>query len=51
MQVPQDDQGRSKGWGIIKFEERSAAKEAIETMDKAKFNDREVIVRFDRSAN
>lgn len=39
--------GRSKGFGIIKFENKESAVEAIKVMDKAMFNDRCVDVRLD----
>ena len=42
-----DDRGRSKGFGIVLFEQKDTAKEAIKVMDKAKFNDRVVTVRLD----
>ncbi len=45
--VPMDERGRSKGFGVVSFEERAQAEEAIQVMDQAKFNDRMVTVRFD----
>lgn len=44
-----DDRGKSKGFGVVLFEEKRAAEEAINAMDQAKFNDRVVTVRLDRN--
>lgn len=40
-----DENGQSRGFGVVEFETKSAADKAVEVMDKATFNNREVSVR------
>lgn len=40
-----DENGRSRGFGVVEFETIEAADKAVEVMDKAEFNKREVSVR------
>ena len=40
-----DEIGRSRGFGVVEFETKEAADKAVEVMDKAEFNKREVSVR------
>lgn len=46
--VMYDNRERSRGFGIVVYENKEDAEEAINQMDQAKFNDRLVSVRFDR---
>jgi RNA recognition motif-containing protein len=46
--VPKDDRAKSKGFGLVQFETRRDAEEAIRIMDQAKFNDRVVTVKWDQ---
>eukprot|EP00347_Sterkiella_histriomuscorum_P022477 403338343 len=48
-QIARDEKGGSKGYGLIKFESSLNAENAIKAMDQAKFNGRQVTVRFDRA--
>ena len=47
--IPLDERNKSKGFGMINFNKRKDAEEAIRVMDQAKFNDRIVHCRFDRN--
>lgn len=47
-EISVDDRGKSKGYGIVCFDNKRDAEEAIRVMDQARFNDRVVNVRFDR---
>jgi len=42
-----EEQGKSKGRGIIGFETKESASAAVKTMDKAKFNGNEVRVTLE----
>lgn len=48
-EIPSDEKHKSKGFGRVTFARRKDAEEAIRVMDQAKFNDRIVHVRFERS--
>ena len=43
--VSLDERGNSRGFGVIEFEAKDAAEQAIASMDKASFNGREVSVK------
>jgi RNA recognition motif-containing protein len=43
--VPQDNQGRSSGYGVVKFEKEKELLAAIDNMDGASFNGRKISVR------
>ena len=43
--VSLDEAGKSRGFGVIEYETREAAEEAVTSMDKATFNGRDVTVR------
>ena len=43
--VSLDENGRSRGFGVIEYETREAAEQAVLQMDKASFNGREVSVK------
>jgi len=45
-EVPQDESGRSKGFGYVKFEKESDAMKAIDGMDGAAFNGRSIAVKL-----
>lgn len=47
--VPLDERGKSKGFGVVTFSRRRDAEESIKVMDQAKFNERVVHVRFERN--
>lgn len=47
--IPLDEKGKSKGFGVVIFDRRRDAEKAIKLMDQAKFNDRVVHVRFERN--
>ena len=40
-----DEKGRSRGCGIVEFEDTASAKQAIETMDRYSLNGREIVVK------
>ena len=40
-----DEKGNSRGFGVVEFESKEAADKAVEDMDRASFNQREVSVR------
>lgn len=42
-----EENGMSRGYGIVEFASKEAAKVAVETMDRARFNGKEVRVRMD----
>ena len=43
--VSLDERGNSRGFGVIEYEGREAAEQAVLSMDKASFNGREVSVK------
>jgi len=43
--VPQDSQGRSSGYGVVRFEKEKEVDAAIDNMDGASFNGRKINVR------
>jgi len=45
--VPQDEKGRSKGFGIVLFETQDEAHRAIEMMNEAEFNGRKIFLKMD----
>ena len=48
MEIPEYDDGRSKGFAIASFYTEEDAAKAIAIFDKANFNGRELNVRYDR---
>ncbi|KAG2501832.1 hypothetical protein HYH03_000331 [Edaphochlamys debaryana] len=46
--VMRDDDGRSKGWGIVEFETPEEALHAIQTLNGAELGGRRILVREDR---
>ena len=40
-----DEKGNSRGFGVVEFRFKEQAEKAVEVMDKASFNNREVSVR------
>ncbi len=46
--VKQDRDGRSKGWGIVRFETPEIAQQAIAEMNGTEMNGRAITVRLDR---
>jgi len=40
-----DEKGQSRGFGVVEFKDKEAAARAVEVMDRASFNDREVSVK------
>ncbi len=48
-EIAQDERGKSKGYGIVCFENKRDAEESIKVMDQARFNDRVVNVRWDKN--
>ncbi|KAG2444760.1 hypothetical protein HXX76_001504 [Chlamydomonas incerta] len=46
--VMRDDDGRSKGWGIVEFESPEEALHAIQTLNGAELGGRRILVREDR---
>jgi len=45
-EVPQDDKGRSAGYGLITFEKESEAQAAIENMNGADFGGRKIMIKM-----
>jgi Y-box-binding protein 1 len=46
--VPKDPQGRSRGFGTVRFAKEEDAHAAIEQYDQKEFNGRQLTVRMDR---
>lgn len=46
--VMKDEEGRSKGWGIVEFETPEEALQAINTLNGAELGGRRILVREDR---
>lgn len=44
--VLQNDRGQSRGVGLVEFDGKDAASSARQTMDRAKFNGREIFVKI-----
>lgn len=44
--VSLNERGQSRGFGVIEYDTKEAAVEAAQSMDKASFNDREVVCKF-----
>ena len=45
--VPEDERGQTKRWGVVQFGSKEAALAAAKTMDRAKFNGREISVKIE----
>jgi RNA recognition motif-containing protein len=50
VEIPQDAQGRSKGWATVRFATAAEAAEAIRTLNGTELMDRPIQLRFDREA-
>lgn len=46
--MKQDRDGRSRGWGILRFATPEVAQQAIEQMNNVEINGRPMAVRLDR---
>jgi len=44
--VSLDERGQSRGFGVIEYDTKEAAMSAAQSMNKASFNGREVIVKY-----
>ncbi len=44
--VSLNERGQSRGFGVVEYETKEAAMEASQSMDKASFNEREVVCKF-----